>query len=91
MITELYNKLNSKDFQSPGGISHNFYIVPYDVREEGKMLADVAHIVEDLKRPNDFIEILSINLFDAFLEYLGEKRFGRSYSARSIRSARGCK
>lgn len=76
MITKLYNKLNSKDFQSPGGISHNFYIVPYDVREEGKTLADVAHIVDDLKRPNDFIDVLSLDLFEVFMEYLGTVKSG---------------
>ena len=42
MIQELYNKLNNQDFQSPGGISYNLYIVPYDVRKEKEILSNIA-------------------------------------------------
>lgn len=76
MIQELYNKLNNKDFQSPGGISYNFYIVPYDVRKEAETLSDIAYVVEDLKRPTDFIDVLSLDLFAVFMEYLGTVKSG---------------
>ena len=76
MIQELYNKLNNKDFQSPGGISYNFYILPYDVRKESETLADVAHIVDDLKRPADYIDVLSLDLFASLMEYLAADKFG---------------
>ena len=82
MIRELYEKLNSESFQSHHGVAYNFHIVPYDVREEKKVFEDIAHVVEDIRRPTDFIDILSINLFDAFLEYLGGKRFGRDNNLR---------
>lgn len=76
MIQELYNKLNNKDFQSPGGISYNFYIVPYDVRKEKEILSNIAYVVEDLKRPADYIDILSLDLFSVFMEYLGKVKSG---------------
>lgn len=76
MIQELYNKLNNKDFQSPGGISYNFYIVPYDVRKEKEILSNIAYVVEDLKRPADYIDILSLDLFAVFMEYLAAEKFG---------------
>lgn len=76
MIQELYNKLNNKDFQSPGGISYNFYIVPYDVRKEKETLSNIAYIVDDLKRPADYIDILSLDLFAVFMEYLAGEKFG---------------
>ena len=76
MIQELYNKLNNKDFQSPGGISYNFYIVPYDVRKEKEILSSIAYVVEDLKRPADYIDILSLDLFAVFMEYLAAEKFG---------------
>ena len=76
MIQELYNKLNNKDFQSPGGISYNFYIVPYDVRKEKEILSNIAYVVEDLKRPADYIDILSLDLFSVFMEYLAAEKFG---------------
>ncbi len=82
MIRELYAKLNSASFQSHHGVAYNFHIVPYDVREERKVFEDIAHVVEDIRRPTDFIDILSIDLFGAFLEYLEAKPFGRGKNLR---------
>ena len=76
MIKKLYNKLNNQNFIVPGGISYNFYIVPYDVRKEAKIMADLAALAGDLKRPADYIDVLSINLFDVFIEFLGSLSFG---------------
>lgn len=76
MIQELYNKLNNKVFQAPGGISYNFYIVPYDVRKESETLADIAHIVDDMMRPADYVDILSLDIFSVFMEYLASEKFG---------------
>ncbi|MBQ7190493.1 MAG: DUF1788 domain-containing protein [Kiritimatiellae bacterium] len=76
MIQELYSKLNNNEFLAPGGIAYNFYIVPYEVRKEAETLADIDHIVEDLRRPTDFIDVLSLDLFSVFLEYLDADKFG---------------
>ena len=76
MIQKLYNKLNNRDFITPGGISYNFYIVPYDVRKEAEIMANIAAIASDLKRPADYIDVLSLNLFDIFMEFLGKTAFG---------------
>lgn len=77
MIKKLYEKLNNQDFITPGGISYNFYIVPYDVRKEAKIMADLAALAGDLKRPADYIDVLSLNLFDIFTEFLGNTPFGK--------------
>lgn len=77
MIKKLYDKLNNPDFIRPGGISYNFYIVPYDVRKEAKIMADLAALAGDLKRPADYIDVLSLNLFDVFMEFLGGMAFGK--------------
>ena len=42
MHKKLYDKLNNQDFITPGGISYNFYIVPYDVRKEKEILSNIA-------------------------------------------------
>ncbi len=76
MITELYEKLNKADFIVPGGIAYNFYIVPYDVRDEAETMTDIADIVAQLKRPTDYIDVLSLDLFAVFMEYLEADRFG---------------
>lgn len=77
MIKKLYDKLNNPDFIRPGGISYNFYIVPYDVRKEHTIMADLAALAGDLKRPADYIDVLSLNLFDIFMEFLGNTHFGK--------------
>ena len=82
MIRELYEKLNSESFQSHHGVAYNFHIVPYNVREEKRVFEDIAHVVEDIRRPTDFIDILSIDLFGAFLEHLAAKPFGRGRKLR---------
>lgn len=80
MIQELYAKLNSEPFLSHHGVSYNYHIVPYDVRDEAQVFADIAHVVEDIRRPTDFIDILSLNLFDEFVAYLRHRKFFASPS-----------
>ena len=66
MIKALYEKLNSSEFLVPGGISYNFYILPYDVRNEAKVISDINNVLKDLKRPADYIDVLVVDLFQVF-------------------------
>jgi hypothetical protein len=78
MIKALYEKLNSSEFLVPGGISYNFYILPYDVRNEGKVLSGITNVLKDLKRPADYIDVLAIDLFKVFTEFLSGLKLGNT-------------
>lgn len=76
MIKALYEKLNSSEFLVPGGISYNFYILPYDVRNEAKVISDINNVLKDLKRPADYIDVLVVDLFQVFTEFLSSLKLG---------------
>lgn len=77
-IEELYNKLEDKFFQDTdtGAIFYNVYIFQYNPTEEYTIREQIENLKTRLKRPNNNLDILSVNLFEEFCDYLDKKSFG---------------
>lgn len=78
-IEELYNKLEDRFFQDTdtGSIFYNVYIFPYPPEEEYNIRDQIMNLKSRLKRPNNNLDILAINLFDEYCFFLDKKPFGR--------------
>lgn len=81
-IEELYNKLEDKFFQDTdtGSIFYNVYIYQYNPEEEYAIRSQIENFKSRLRRPNNNLDILSINLFDEFCDFLNNKSFGKNPS-----------
>jgi len=81
-IEELYNKLEDKFFQdtNTGSIFYNVYIYRYKPEDEYDIRDQIQNLKVRLKRPNNNLDILSINLFEEFCDYLDNKSFGNNPS-----------
>lgn len=81
-IEELYNKLEDKFFQDTdtGSIFYNVYIYQYHSEEEYAIRSQIENLKSRLRRPNNNLDILSINLFDEFCDFLDKKSFGKNPS-----------
>lgn len=78
-ITELYEKLSDKDFQDPetGNLFFHAYMYVYDPEKEYEIRDEILNVKERLHRPNNYLDVLVLNIFDEFCEYLREKDFGK--------------
>ena len=81
-IEELYNKLEDKFFQDTdtGSIFYNVYVFQYKPEEEYEVRYQIENLKARLKRPNNNLDILLINLFSEFCDYLDKKNFGNNPS-----------
>lgn len=77
-IEELYNKLEDKFFQDTdtGSIFYNVYIYQYNPAEEYDIREQIENLKSRLRRPNNNLDILSINLFDEFCDFLDKMEYG---------------
>lgn len=80
-VEELYNKLCSKEFQDPsnGDIFYNFFVYLYDARNEYGMREQIADIKAKIKRPSEYIDVLTLDVFEEFCVFLDDKAFGKKY------------
>lgn len=80
-VEELYNKLCSKEFQDPsnGDLFYNFFVYLYDAKNEYQMREQIADIKEKIKRPSEYIDVLTLDVFEEFCNYLDGKPFGNKY------------
>jgi hypothetical protein len=81
-IEELYHKLEDKFFQDTdtGSIFYNVYIFQYKPEDEYEIRDQIENLKMRLKRPNNNLDILSINLFDEFCNFLDKKSFSNNPS-----------
>lgn len=81
-IEELYNKLGDKFFQDTdtGSIFYNVYIFRYPPEDEYEVREQIQNLKARLKRPNNNLDVLTINLFEEFCDFLHKKRFGNNPS-----------
>lgn len=81
-IEELYNKLEDKFFQDTdtGSIFYNVYIFQYKPEDEYEIRDQIQSLKTRLKRPNNNLDILAINLFEEFCDFLDHKSFGNNPS-----------
>ena len=77
-VQELYDKLVSKDFQDPanGDLFYNFFIFQYPVEKEASMRRDIMEFKDNLIRPVNFIDVLTLDIFEVFCKYLDQRSFG---------------
>lgn len=78
-IKELDDKLNSPGFQRPedGDLFYNFFIYQYPAEKEYEIREQIKAFKENLLRPVNYVDTLTLNLFDEFCEFLDQKRFLR--------------
>jgi hypothetical protein len=56
------------------------YIYQYDPDKEYEIRDQIENLKTRLKRPNNNLDILSVNLFDEFCQFLDQKSFGKNPS-----------
>lgn len=76
-IEQLYDYLNSPDFQkADGNIFYNYYIYQYPASKEYLMRQQIVDFKEKLERPTTYINAMILDLFQVFCDYLSEEKFG---------------
>lgn len=76
-IKELDDKLNSPGFQKPefGDLFYNFFIYQYPAEDEYLIRKQIKEFKENLIRPINYVDVLTLNLFDEFCRFLDNKKF----------------
>lgn len=78
-ITELYKQLSDKDFQDhqTGNLFFPAYMYMYDATKEYEINKEILDIKNRLHRPNNYLDVMIIDIFEVFLEYLKQEKFGK--------------
>ena len=76
-IKELDELLNSPRFQDVenGDLFYNFFIYQYPATQEYDIRGQIQEFKANLIRPTNYVDVLSLNLFDEFCEFLDKKKF----------------
>ncbi len=79
-ITELYTQLADKDFQDhqTGYLFFPAYMYMYDAQKEYEIDKEILDIKNRLHRPNNYLDIMIIDIFEEFCTYLKQEKFGKS-------------
>lgn len=74
---KLYEKLADKQFQDTenSDFFYNYYVVQYNVKEESEVERTLDQFKEALSRPTNYIDVLSLDLFDELCCYLDTRPF----------------
>ncbi|MFZ4564396.1 MAG: BREX protein BrxB domain-containing protein [Bacteroidales bacterium] len=77
-ITELYDKLSDKDFQDylTGNLFFPAYMYVYDPEKEYEIDQEIISIQNRLHRPNNYLDVMVLDIFDEFLNFLNATAFG---------------
>ena len=78
-VQQLHEKLSSKQFQDPknGDLFYNYFVFQYDASKEHEMRQQIKEFKENFKRPTNYVDILTLDLFAEFCNYLNGISFGR--------------
>lgn len=79
-ISEFYDTLlTDKEFQEPetGNLFFPAYIYQYDSKNEYKIREEIVELKERLKRPNNFVDALILNVYDEFISFLKSQKMGK--------------
>ena len=79
-ITELYTQLENKDFQDheTGNLFFPAYMYTYNEEKEYEIDREILDIKNRLHRPNNYLDVMVIDLFELFCEYLKQEKFAKS-------------
>lgn len=71
-IHQLYDFLADKDFQNPktGNLFFPAYIYTYEAKNEYEVQEEIKKLVAKLKRPNNYLDCLVLNIYEEMIEYL---------------------
>ena len=74
-VDELYKKLSDPGFQDTenGDLFYNFYVFQYDPEKEYEIQRQIQDLKDSLERPNNFIDLLALDIYDEFIEFLKEQ------------------
>ena len=63
-ITELYERMSNKEFQDPatGNLFSNAYMYLYPPENENQIHDEILVIKERLKRPNNYLDVLILEI-----------------------------
>jgi hypothetical protein len=78
-ISKFYEQfLSNKEFQDPetGNLFFPAYIFTYNPLDEYSIRKQIEALKDKLKRPNNFIDTLILNIFDEFISFLKEQTLG---------------
>lgn len=78
-ITELYKQLEDKDFQDyrTGDLFFPAYMYMYDPAKEYEIDSEILDIKNRLHRPNNYLDVMVLDIFEEFLEFLKQEKFGK--------------
>lgn len=79
-VQQLHDKLSSKEFQDPenGDLFYNYFVFQYDATKEHEMRQQIKVFKENFKRPTNYVDILTLDLFEEFCTFLDNTPFGRN-------------
>jgi hypothetical protein len=77
-VTELYNKLCDPGFKDPetGNLFFPAYMYMYNPQNEYQIRAEIENLKDRLIRPNTLVDVLRLNIFEIFCNYLKSQNFG---------------
>lgn len=80
-ITELYNQLADKDFQDyhTGDLFFPAYMYMYDAVKEYEIDQEILDIKNRLHRPNNYLDVLVLDIFEEFINFLKHEKFGKQF------------
>lgn len=78
-IDELYEKLSSRQFQDTqnGDLFYNFFVYQYPADKEYEIRQQINEFKEQLIRPINYVDVLTMNLFEEFCNFLDSQSFGK--------------
>lgn len=81
-LDKLFERLSDHAFQDPskGDLYYNYFVYPYSPEDELELEAELQKFKDVLVRPNNYIDVLSIDLFSEFCTFLDNKPFGKNPS-----------
>ena len=78
-IIELYDQLCDKDFQDhyTGNLFFPAYMYMYDAKKEHEIDKEILNIKDKLYRPSNYLDIMVLDVFEEFKNYLKNEKFGK--------------
>ncbi len=74
-VDELYKKLSDPGFQDTenGDLFYNFYVFQYEPEKEYEIQRQIQELKDSLERPNNFIDLLALDIYEEFIAFLKEQ------------------
>ena len=78
-VEQLYEKLCSKKFQDTqsGDLFYNFFVYLYPADKEFEMREQIDDIKENIKRPVNNVDVLTLAIFEEFCRFMDGQSFGK--------------